>query len=52
MMQTICGDKALRHSSVPIMFKQFKYGREDLQDDARNVSPSISQNADTIANVP
>jgi hypothetical protein len=51
MLQTVYGDEALSRSSVSEWFKQFKDGREDLQDDPISGRPSTSQNSDTIANV-
>jgi hypothetical protein len=36
MLRTVCGDEALRRSSVFEWFKRFKDGRENLQDDPRS----------------
>jgi hypothetical protein len=33
------------------LFKRFKDGREDLQDDPRSRRPSASRNADAMANI-
>jgi hypothetical protein len=51
MLQTVHGDEALSRSIVFKCFRRFKDGREDLQDDPRNGSPSTPRTADTIANV-
>jgi hypothetical protein len=51
MLPTVYCDEALRFSSVFILFKRFKDGHEDLQDDPRSGRPSTARNADTIANV-
>jgi hypothetical protein len=51
MLQSVCGDEALSRNSVVELFKRFKDGREDLQDDSSSGRPSTSRNADTDANV-
>jgi hypothetical protein len=51
MLQAVCCDEALSHSCVFEQFKQFKDGREDLQDDPRSRRPSTSQNANTMTNI-
>jgi hypothetical protein len=51
MLQTVCGVEALSHSSVYEWFKWFRDWCGDLEDDSRCGRPSISRNADTIANV-
>jgi hypothetical protein len=51
MLQSVYGDEALSRISVFEWFKQFKDGREDIQDDPRSGRPSTFRNADTIANV-
>jgi transposase len=52
MFQTAYGDdEALSRSSVFKLFKQFKDGREDLQDNPRSERPLTSRNADTITTV-
>jgi hypothetical protein len=42
MLQTVCGDDALSLGSVSEWFKQFRDGREDLENDPRNGGPSTS----------
>jgi hypothetical protein len=51
ILQTVYGDEALNRNSVFEWFKQFKDGREDLQDDPRSRRPSTSRNTDTMENV-
>jgi hypothetical protein len=51
ILQTLYGDEGISHSSVSEWFKQFKGGREDLQDYPRSEGTSTSRNADTIADV-
>jgi hypothetical protein len=43
--------QALSHSGVTEMFKRFKDGRENLQDDFCSGHPSASRNAQPIADL-
>ena len=44
MMQKVYGDKCLYRSTICELFKRFKEGRQDLNDDERSSRPSSSVN--------
>ena len=51
MLQKVYGDETLSRSHVFEWHKQFKEGREDVEDDSRSGRPSSSRTADNVERV-